>query len=85
MANSIVADFTTFLNQQIQAQEEVETCLWQLEALITVALMTDGIYSISKSLLQSYLSIADSLIEAASKANQMSLTELLRRVSRINK
>ncbi len=79
MANLIVADFPAFLNQQIQAQEQVEAYLCQLEALITVALMTDGMQGISRSLLQNYLSIADRLIEKSLSANQASLNELYRK------
>lgn len=78
MAIISVADFSTFINQQIKAQEQIEACLWRLEALMTVALMTDDFYDLSANVLHNYFSLAGDLIEEATKANQMSLGELLR-------
>ena len=78
MADNRVSDFSSFINQQIRAQEQVETCLWKLEALIAVALTTDDFYDLTDIILHNYFSIAGDLIETAAKANQISLDELLR-------
>jgi len=77
MAIRSVDDFSTFINQQIRAQKRVEACLWKLEALITVAVMTGNFYDLSKSILHNYFSIADELIQEAAKINQASLDNLL--------
>ena len=81
MAVISVSDFSLFRNHQIKLQEQVEECLWQLKALIMVAVMVEGFYELSELVLHHYFSIADDLIEEATKANQMSLGELLKQSS----
>lgn len=78
MAISSVADFSSFINRQIDVQEEIESCLWQIEALIAIAVMTEGFYEFPENILQNYFSVARDLIEVISKANQTSLSELLK-------
>lgn len=78
MATMSVSDFSTFRNQQIKAQERVEACLWRLEALMAVALTTDGFYNLSDNILHNYFSVADDLIGEAVKINQASLDDLLK-------
>ncbi len=78
MAMTSVTDFSNFINQQIGAQEQIRTCLWELEALISVALMTDFFYKFSESILHNYFFIASSLIDEATEANQLSLDSLLK-------
>jgi hypothetical protein len=78
MAILSVSDFSLFINQQIKAQERIEVCLWRLEALIAVALMTDGFYNLSQSFLHNYFSVVGDLIQEAAKANQASFNELLK-------
>jgi hypothetical protein len=77
MANVIVPDFAFFINRQIESQEQIESCLWKLEALITVATMTDSFCDLPENTLRSYFSIATDLIEKAGEANQKSLSRLL--------
>jgi hypothetical protein len=77
MAVVRISDFDSFINIQLQSQEKVESCLWKLEALLTISTMAEGFYDISESVLRDYFSIALNLIEDASKANQVSLQELL--------
>ena len=78
MAISSVSDFSLFINHQIKAQEQIDACLWRLEALIAVVWMADNFYHLPKSILHNYFSIAGDLIEEAAKANQMNLNELLK-------
>ncbi len=78
MAITSVSDFLLFINRQTEVQEKIEACLWRMEALISVALMTDGFYELSGDILHSYFSIAGNLIEEATTANQISLKELLK-------
>lgn len=78
MAKPSVTQFSSFINQQIQSQEQIEECLGKLEALIAVAVMTDGFYDLPKVVLHTYFSIAGDLIEVAMKANQASLGDLLK-------
>jgi len=77
MAIISIFDFWTFINQQIETQEQVETCLWKLEALITVVLTTNNFYDLSEWTLHNYFSVVGDLIEEAVKVNQMSLNDLL--------
>ena len=79
MAVISVSDFSLFINYQLEAQERVEECLWQLKALMTVAVTVEGFYELSETVLHHYYSVADDLIEAATKVNQTSLSELLKR------
>ena len=76
MAIISVSDFSSFINQQIQAQEQIKACLWRLKALITVTVMMNNFYELSRVILHNYFSIATDLIEEAAKANQTSLNEL---------
>lgn len=78
MADNSVSDFSSFINHQIRAQEEIETCLWKLEALIVAPVTSGDFYGLSKLILHNYFSVLSDLIEAASKANEESLSELLR-------
>ncbi len=76
MAVISVTDFSSFINCQTEAQEKIESYLWQLEALLAVA-MIDDFYNLPKNILHNYFSIADDLVEEAIKVNQMSINELL--------
>jgi hypothetical protein len=78
MAMISVSDFSSFINQQIKAQEQIGACLWRLEALIAVAVMTNDFYDLSESILHNYFLVAGDLIEEATKANQMSINKLLK-------
>ncbi len=78
MAVTSVSDFSFFINRQIEVQERIEECLWQLKALMTVAVMVEGFHELSENILHNYFSIADDLIGEAAKANQISLSELLK-------
>lgn len=78
MANNRVSDFSSFINQQVQAQEKIESCLWKLKALINVAVTTDYFHDISEVVLHNYFSIAEDLIGEAVQANQLSLNGLLK-------
>ncbi len=77
MAGYRVYDFSSFIKHQINSQEKVESYLWKLDALITVATMSDGLCELPENIFQNYFSIAADLIEKAGKANQESLNELL--------
>lgn len=77
MADYSVSDFSSFIHQQIRSQEQVESYLWRLEALMTVATMTEGFCDLSENILQHYFSIAADLIEKAGEANQKSISRLL--------
>jgi hypothetical protein len=70
MADNRVSNFSFFINQQIQAQEKIESCLWKLEALINMAVTTDYFHDLSEIVLHNYFSIAEDLIGEAVKANQ---------------
>src|ERR1700733_998785 len=65
MVNTILPDLTHFLNQQSNAREKIELCLWKLEALMNVALMTDNFFKISENNLHNYFMTAADLIEEA--------------------
>lgn len=78
MAIISVSNFSSFINQQIKAQEQIGVCLWRLEALIAVAVMTNDFYSLSESILHNYFTVVGALIEEAAKANQVSLNDLLK-------
>ncbi len=77
MVNTIVSDFSPFIHKQIKSQEQVESYLWRLEALMTIATMTDGFCDLPENILQHYFSIAADLIEKAGEANQASIRALL--------
>jgi adenosine deaminase len=83
MANHSVPDFSSFINQQIQTQEKIESYLWRLEALIAVATTTDDFYDLSEKILHNYFSMASDLIEEATRANQLSLNELLKKQNKV--
>lgn len=76
MADNRLADFSSFINRQVQAQEKIESCLWKLEALINMAVTTDYFHDLSEIVLHNYFSIAGDLIEEATKVNQSILSEL---------
>lgn len=78
MAVPSVSDFSLLINRQIELQERIEECLWQLKALMTVAVMVEGFYELSEIVLHHYFSMADDLVEEATKANQSNLSELLK-------
>jgi hypothetical protein len=78
MAIFSLADFSSFINHQIKAQEQMGFYLWRLEALIAVAIMAGDFYDLPKNILHNYLSMASDLIEEAVKTNQLSLSELLK-------
>ena len=78
MVNTILPDLTDFLNQQTKAQEKIELCLWKLEAMVNVALMTDNFFKVSEKNLHNYFTAAD-LIEEAVEANDASLSSLFQR------
>jgi hypothetical protein len=78
MALMSVSDFSFLINQQTQAQERVEACLWKLEAMLAIAVTTKEFFRLSETTLHNYFSAASDLIEQATEANQVSLTELLR-------
>jgi hypothetical protein len=80
MAEYSVAYFSSFINRQIQSQEQIESYLWKLEALMTVATMTDDFYDIPEDILRNYFSIASNLIEKAGKVNQISIDQLLKSI-----
>lgn len=82
MAAISVTDFSLFINQQIQAQERAESYLWQLEALVTVATMTHGFYDLPEKTLHNYFLTAGNLVDEVSKANQISLNDLLKHKAR---
>ena len=77
MADQRVSDFSSFIHRQIQSQEQVESYLWRLEALLTVAIMTDGFCDLPEKILQPYFSVAMDLIEKAGEVNQASISALL--------
>jgi hypothetical protein len=77
MADNSVAYFSSFINQQIRSQEKIESYLWKLEALMTVATMADGFCDLPEDILRNYFSIATDLIEKAGKTNQESIDQLL--------
>ncbi len=79
MADYSVAYFASFINRQIQSQEEIESYLWRLEALMTVATMADGFCDLPEEILRNYFSVVADLIEKASEVNQESLRGLLMR------
>jgi hypothetical protein len=76
MAMTSVSDFSLFINEQIKIQEQISTYLRGLEALISVAVMMSNFYDLPERILHNYFSIADGLIEEATKANQASIREL---------
>ncbi len=77
MADYSVAYFSSFINQQIKSQEQIESYLWKLEALITVATMADGFFDLPEDILRNYFSVGTNLIEKAKKVNQESLHRLI--------
>ncbi len=78
MADQRVSDFSPFIHQQIESQEKIESSLWKLEALMTVATMTDGFCDLPEKTLQPYFSVAMDYIEKAGAANQASISALLK-------
>lgn len=80
MASFRVSDFSSFINGQIESQEQVESSLCKIEALMTVAVMTDGFSDLPEKILQSYFSVAMDLIEKAGEANQASISVLLKKM-----
>jgi hypothetical protein len=78
MANTRVSDFSSFINRQIESQENVESSLCKIEALMTVAVMTDGFCDLPEKILQPYFSVAMDYIEKAGEANQESISVLLK-------
>jgi hypothetical protein len=77
MANISVADFSSFINKQILIQEQLETFLWELEALISAAVIADGFYEVPEKILRNYFFVAGNLIAEAMKVNELSLNELM--------
>lgn len=78
MATLSVTDFASFIKTQIKVQEQIETCLSELESLIAAAVMTDNFYTLSNRILHNYFSVVGDLIGEATKANQTSLDTLLK-------
>jgi hypothetical protein len=83
LANISVA-FSLFINKQIEIQEQIETCLWKLDALISVAVIAKGFYEAPENILCNYFFVAGDVIQEATKANQLSLKELLSVLDKIN-
>ena len=71
MANCSVSEISDLINNRIASQEKIEVCLWKLEALISVAVLTDNFYELPDTILHSYFSIASDLIEDAKQASQV--------------
>lgn len=76
MADYSVSDFSSFIHQQIQSQEQIESYLWRLEALMNAATMTDNFFDLPENILHNYFSVATDLIEKAGEANQENLNWL---------
>lgn len=73
MATLRVSDFELFRNQEINAHEQTEACLWQLDALMTVAVMAQGFYALPEKTLHNYFMVAGELVEKAINANQIDI------------
>ena len=78
MAVISVTDFSSFMNQQIQTQEKIEYCLWQLDALVTVAAMTQGFYELPEKTLHNYFLVVGDLVDEVTKINQINLDKSLK-------
>jgi hypothetical protein len=78
MAITSIDDVTSLINQQIALQEKIETCLWKLDSMISVAVLSDDLYDLSEISLQNYFSVAADIIQKATKANQESLCALMK-------
>lgn len=78
MAGQSVTDFSSFINLQIESQSRVEACIWQLGALIEVAVTVQGLYNLPERVLHNYFSVVGDLINEASTTNQTSLNELFK-------
>ncbi len=57
MANASLADLVLFRNQQIQINEQMATCLWNIEALMSVVLTTNNFFDLTKSTMHHYFSV----------------------------
>jgi hypothetical protein len=77
MAMCSVADFGVFLNQQIGVQRKMEECLWDVEALLAVALTTANFYELPRSTLHCYFSVVADLIKEVLGTNRSNLNYLL--------
>lgn len=82
MAIDSVNEVSSLINQQVTFQEKIESCLWKLEALMTVAVLTDNFYDLPEITLHNYFSVANDLIEEATKANQEALNNLNKAVNK---
>jgi len=71
-----LSKFDCFISKQMQAQEQIETCLRGLEALTTVATAADRFYDLPDRILHGYFLVMSDLIEDAIKANQDSMNGL---------
>ncbi len=76
MADNSVYDFLSFINRQIEVQEKIENCTWQLEALIIIATKIEGFYHTNENTLHGYFSTVRDFAEKIASANQESLDEL---------
>ena len=76
MAVHRVDEFLLLINQQIAYQEKIEVCLWKLEALISVTVLTDAFRELPEIILHNYCSVVIDLLEEATKSNQESLNNL---------
>ena len=76
MANSSLADFASFINQQIKNQCQTQVRLRHVETLLEVCLTTTNFYDLSKSHLQEYFSLMAQLVNELVSLNEKSLKAL---------
>jgi len=75
MANSTIADFATFRNQQMEVNEKIATSLWNLEALMAVLLTTRDFSELANSTMHDYFSVVASVISEIIALHQTNLTD----------
>ena len=76
MASYNIADFATFINQQIAVNEKIATSLWSLDALLVVVLTTSNFFELPTSTLHDYFSVVRDVISEISALQQTNLNAL---------
>ena len=71
-------EVSSLINKQIDFQERVGGCLCELEALLAVAVSTQGFYDLQPKHLHHYFSVVSDLIEESKAVNQDGLSNLYR-------
>lgn len=68
-------DVVTARNRYLTKHEQLTMTLWQLNALLTVAVTTQGFYALPETVLHHYFLIAVDLVDKTEQATQLGVEE----------